>query len=73
MKEIYGVSYKDGKAVYVEVFFDEKNAKEWLYTEEFDFRERQILTFEELEKEIDDEEIIEYIVTQMMPGQRLHL
>lgn len=37
---IYGVSYKDGKPRYVKKFDDLELAKEWLNTEEYDFRYR---------------------------------
>ena len=41
---IYGISYKPGGtlATYVKKFRDYTDAQEWLGTEEYDFREREL-------------------------------
>ena len=47
MEKIYGVSFKDGQVMYATSFENMEDAQKWLETEEYDFRERELLTPEE--------------------------
>lgn len=47
MEKIYGVSFKDGQVMYATSFENTEDAQKWLRTEEYDFRERELLTAEE--------------------------
>lgn len=42
--KVYGVSEKDGKAVYQIIFDDWDNAINWYYNEEYDFRIRSFIS-----------------------------
>ena len=47
MEKIYGVSSKFNFGQWdhrIRIFDDPKRAKEWLHTEEYDFRERELMT-----------------------------
>lgn len=47
MEKVYGISYKDGRVVYATSFENMEEAEKWLHTEEYDLRERELLTEEE--------------------------
>ena len=47
MSKIYGWSWKSWDAQYMVAFDSEEEANEWLHTEEYDFRERELLTRDE--------------------------
>ena len=49
---MYGVSSSNGQVVYIVRFDSDEDAQQWLHTEEYDFRERELLT--------DDEVIVQY-------------
>ena len=47
MEKIYGVSFKNGQVMYATSFENMEDAQKWLRTEEYDSRERELLTAEE--------------------------
>lgn len=45
--EVFGISFKDGNPIYVKKFISIDKAEKWLDTEEFDFRDRELLSEKE--------------------------
>lgn len=43
-RQYYGISSKDGEIKYVAKFADRESAEKWLRTEEYDFRDREIMS-----------------------------
>lgn len=61
MEKIYGVSSKFNFGKWdhkIRIFDDQKKAEEWLHTEEYDFRERELMTRKEA-IELAGEEAVE--------------
>lgn len=46
----YGWSWKNWSDQYVIAFNTAEEAETWLYTEEYDFRDRELITVEKLEE-----------------------
>ena len=74
MTDIFGISYKDGTIGndYCIPFETMAEAEEWLYTEEYDFRERVIVTGDDL-YHWTDRETAEYILYQAEIGEKVRL
>ena len=45
--EVFGISFKNGNPIYVRKFISMDKAEKWLNTEEFDFRDRELLSEKE--------------------------
>jgi hypothetical protein len=68
---IYGISYKYsfGRWYYDVYYFDNRDeAENWLYTEEGDFRTRELMNEDEFREFLDDEEEFNNITSSIAFG-----
>lgn len=64
MDKIYGWSWKSWDDQYMIAFDTEGEAREWLHTEEHDFRERELLTRDEAINQMGHEVFDEWDETE---------
>ena len=64
MSKIYGWSWKSWDDQYMIAFDTEEEAREWLHTEEYDFRERELLTRDEARNQMGPDVFDEWDETE---------